>query len=107
MKNDALRQALFLNRPAFIELALAHGADIGSIPFLDVLMTGNRALVASFLERGADPITDYPFARAFHQLRAKTTLGSYLDCRRNRSDLAEDLQCQADMSCASSARRTI
>ena len=82
VKNDALRQALFLNKPAFIELAVAHGADIGSFPFLDVLMTGNRAVVASFLERGADPIADYPFARAFHELRAKTTLGSYLDCRR-------------------------
>ena len=98
LKNNALRQALFLNRPAFVELALAHGADISSIPFLDVLMTGNRALVASFLERGADPITDYLFARAFHQLRAKTTLGSYLDCRRNRPHLADELQCQADMA---------
>jgi hypothetical protein len=45
---------LSLNRPAFIELALAHEADIGSIRFLDVLMTGNRALVASCLERGAE-----------------------------------------------------
>lgn len=98
VKNDALSQALFLNRPAFVEMALAQGADIGSIPFLDVLMTGNRALVASFLERGADPITDYPFAHAFDQLRAKTTLGSYLDCRRNCPHLAEDLQCQADMA---------
>ena len=98
VKNDALRQALFLNRRAFVELALAHWADIASIPFLDVLMTGDRAVVASFLERGADPIADHPFARAFHQLRAKTTLGSYLDCRRNRPDLAEHLQAQADMA---------
>ena len=74
------------------------GRTSRSIPFLDVLMTGDRALVASFLERGADPITDYPFARAFHELRAKTTLGSYLDCRRNRPDLAEHLQEQADMA---------
>ncbi|MBZ5558978.1 MAG: ankyrin repeat domain-containing protein [Acidobacteriia bacterium] len=97
-KNDALRQALFLNRPAFVELALAHGADFTSIPFLDVLMTGDRAVVASFLQRGADPIADYPFARAFHQLRVKTTLGSYLDCRRSRPELAEQLQQQADMA---------
>lgn len=31
-KNDSLRHALFLNRPAFIELTVMHGADIGSIP---------------------------------------------------------------------------
>lgn len=57
-KNDALRQALFLDRPAFVELAVAHGADIASIPFLDVLMTGDRTVVASFLEKGADPIAN-------------------------------------------------
>jgi len=97
VKNDALRLALQRSRPAFVELAVTHGADVASVPFLDVLLTGDRALVAFFLERGADPITDYPFARAFHQLRAKTTLGSYLDCRRSRPDLAAHLQEQADM----------
>jgi hypothetical protein len=54
--------------------------------------------VAFFLERGADPLAEYPFARAFHELRAKTTLGSYLDCRRSRPDLAARLQEQADMA---------
>lgn len=97
-KDDALRHALFLNSPTFVELAVAHGASIAAIPFLDVLLTGDRDLVALFLEKGADATTDYPFARAFHQLRAKTTLGSYLDCRRSRPDLAEHLQQQADMA---------
>jgi ankyrin repeat protein len=97
-KDDALRHALFLNSPTFVELALAHGASIAAIPFLDVLMTDDRALVAAFLEKGADATTDYPFAHSFHQLRAKTTLGSYLDCRRSRPDLAEQLQQQADMA---------
>jgi hypothetical protein len=58
-KNDALRHALFLNKPAFIELAVTHGPDIASIPFLDVLMTGDWAIVAAFLEKGADPTADY------------------------------------------------
>jgi ankyrin repeat protein len=98
VKNDTLQLALLLDQHSFIELAAVHGAEIASVPFLDVLMTGNRAVAASFLERGADPIADYPFARAFHQLRAKTTLGSYLDCRRIRPDLAEQLQEQADMA---------
>jgi hypothetical protein len=98
VKNDTLQLALLQNQHAFIELAVANGADIASVPFLDVLMTGNRAVVTSFLERGADPIADYPFARAFHELRAKTTLGSHLDCRRIRPDLAVQLQEQADMA---------
>lgn len=97
-KNEVLYQALLMERPEFIELAIAHGAEVTSVPFLDVLMTGDRALVDSFLQRGADPIANDPFARAFYQLRAKTTLGSYLDCRRRRPDLVEHLQRQADIA---------
>lgn len=98
VKNDALQLALMLDRPPFIELAVTQGADVASVPFLHVLLTGDRAVVASFLERGADPIAGHPFAHAFCQLRAKTTLGSYLDCRRIRPDLADQLQEQADMA---------
>jgi hypothetical protein len=47
VKDDALRHALFLNRPEFVELAVAHGSSIAAIPFFDVLMTGDRALVAA------------------------------------------------------------
>ena len=42
VKNDALRLALMLDRPPFIELAVTHGAEIASVPFLDVLLTGDR-----------------------------------------------------------------
>jgi len=98
VKNDALGLALHHDRPALIELALASGAEIAAIPFLDVLLTGNRAIVTAFLEHGADPLTDFPFARAFCQLRAKTTLGSYLDCRRMRPELGPQLQDQSDMA---------
>jgi hypothetical protein len=98
IKNDVLNRALFMDKPDVVELAIAHGAEIDSVPFLEVLLTADRDLVVSFIERGADPIGDHPFARAFHQLRAKTTIGSYLDCRRIRPDLAEGLQRQADMA---------
>jgi ankyrin repeat protein len=98
VKNDLLHHALIMDRREVVELALAHGAEVTSLPFLDVLLTGDRALVLSFIERGADPISDHPFARAFQQLRAKTILGSYMDCRRMRPDLAEALQRQADMA---------
>jgi ankyrin repeat protein len=97
-KDDSLRLALFENRQALVELALAHGAAITAVPLLDVLTTGNRSLVTSFLERGADPITGFPFAHAFHDFPAKTTLGSYLECRKMRPELAAALQEQADMA---------
>ena len=98
VKNDSLGLALQHDQPALIELALAHGAEIAAVPFLDVLLTGDRAIVTTFLEHGADPLTDLPFARAFCQLRAKTTLGSFLDCRRMRPELGPQLQEQADMA---------
>lgn len=97
-KDTALQEALLFDHPAFVELALAHGADIRSVPFLDVLLTGNRTIVGRFLELEADPVTGYPFAHAFHQLRAKTVIGSYLDCRRSRPDIAFELQEQLDVA---------
>jgi len=78
--NDALRHPLFRDRPAFVELAVAHRADIASIPFLDVLLTGDRTVVVSFLERGADPIANYPFRRSLKFFNAKTA-----ESRRNRT----------------------
>lgn len=97
-KNDTLSLALREGRSALIELALAHGAAVTAIPFVDVLLTGKRTLVTTFLAHGADPLTDYPFAYAFHQLHAKTTLGSFMDCRRTRPDIEPQLQEQADMA---------
>jgi hypothetical protein len=98
VRNDALRRAVQRRRPDVIELAIAHGAEIAAAPLVDVLMTGDRQIVALFLEKGADPIVDFPFAHAFHDLRAKTTLGTYLDTKRRRPELADKLQAQADMA---------
>jgi hypothetical protein len=50
---------------AVVELAIS--AEVRSVSFMEVLLTGDRALVPSFLERGADAINDHPFARASHQ----------------------------------------
>lgn len=41
-KDAVLEEALLFDRPAFVELALLHGADIRSVPFLSALLTGNR-----------------------------------------------------------------
>lgn len=97
-KNDALRQAVHRRRPDLIELAVTCGAEIPSVPFVDVLGTADKRIVALFLAKGADFITGYPFAHAFHELRAKTTLGAYLDCKRQHPHLADKLQHQADMA---------
>ena len=55
-----------------IELAITYGAEIASVPFVDVLGTADKRMIAMFLDKGADPITQFPFAHAFHELRAKT-----------------------------------
>jgi hypothetical protein len=97
-KNDALREAVQRRRPEVIELAVTYGAEIASVPFVDVLGTADKSMIAMFLDKGADPIIQFPFAHAFHELRAKTTLGTYLDCKRQHPELADKLQEQADMA---------
>jgi hypothetical protein len=97
-KNDALHQAVQRRRPDLMELANACGAEISSVPFVDVLATADKRMIAMFLDAGADPITDFPFAHVFHELRAKTTLGTYLDCKRQRPEIASRLQEQVDMA---------
>ena len=74
------------------------GPTSKAVPFLDALMTGDRAVVTSFLERGADPITGYPFAHAFHELRAKTTLGRTSIVEGAALTWPTQLQEQADMA---------
>jgi hypothetical protein len=46
-KNEALRLAILLDRRALVELAVVCGADAKSVPFIDVLMTGDRALAGT------------------------------------------------------------
>ena len=96
-KDTALREALWANRPALMELALKYGASVHAVRFQDVIETWDRAVAALFLRHGADLVTDAPFARAFKQ-RVKAGLGIYLDCLRARPDLADALQAQADMA---------
>ena len=106
-KNHVLSHALFMDKPAFVELAIAHGAEITSVPFLDILLTGDRALIASFLERGADLITDI------------RSLGPFTSCARRRrlsriwttgaADLTSQRACSGRWTwpCASSPMREI
>jgi hypothetical protein len=97
-KNEALREAVHRRRSDLIDLALTYGAQIGAVPFVDVLATADKSVVSTFLSRGADPVTGFPFAHAIRELKAKTTLGMYLDCRRQYPEIAATLQQQADVA---------
>jgi ankyrin repeat protein len=96
-KNAVLIEACQERQVSVVELALQYGADPRAVSFLDALLAWDRRVVSMLLERGTDVVTDYPFARAF-QMRIRTALGCYLDCRRQRPDLAGALQQQADMA---------
>jgi hypothetical protein len=96
-KDEVLRNACWTNQLSVMQLALKYGASISVVSFEDVIKTWDREVVRMFLGRGADPVTNAPFARAF-KARVKSALGSFLDCTRARPDLAEALQQQADMA---------
>ena len=80
-----------------MQLALEYGASVNAVSFQDVIETWDRGLVQVFVERGADLVTNAPFGRAF-KARIKAVLGIFLDCKRARPDLAEELQRQLDMA---------
>jgi hypothetical protein len=86
-KDAVLIEACQERHVGVVELALQYGADPRGVAFLDALLAWDRRVVSALLERGADVVTDYPFARAF-QMRIRTALGCYLDCRRQRPDVA-------------------
>src|SRR5437667_3469132 len=96
-RNNVLRKAVEARRYDLVELAVAHGAETSSVSFTDALMSWDRKIVSFLAQRGADPITNFPFAHAFHG-RVRTALGCYLECKRNRPELAAQLQEQADMA---------
>lgn len=96
-RNELLKEACWRDQRPVMHLALRYGAAIDSIPFQDVIETWDRDIVQLFLDRGADVVTNAPFARAFKR-RIKAILGIFLDCQRARPDLAAVLQEQADMA---------
>ncbi|MFN7984946.1 MAG: hypothetical protein U0Q11_24145 [Vicinamibacterales bacterium] len=96
-KNLALTLAVDGRRADLAELALTYGADIHAVCFFDALASWNSKMARLFMEHGADPIEGHPFANAFSE-RVRTSLGTYLECKRSRPALATALQAQADMA---------
>jgi len=95
LKNQALQQSVSLKRLDFIELLVSYGADISSVSFIEVLRVWDPAIIRYFLDHGADFIKDSPFAVAFGE-RIRTAISPWRECREKYSDVAAQLQEQAD-----------
>jgi hypothetical protein len=95
IKNRALRKAVALKRLDFVELLVLNGAEIASVPFIDVLYAWDPKIIRYFLDRGTDFLTGYPFAVAFGE-KIRTALGPWKECKQKYPHLAAQLQEQAD-----------
>jgi len=96
-KDAALADAVSLKRLDFIELLVENGARIDSIPFADVLLTWAPTLIRFFLEHGADPIKDNPFAIAFGA-KVRTALRPFLEFKQAHPERADAMQEQAKLA---------
>ena len=94
-KDAALRLAVDRRRLDFVELLLAHGANLKSVRFLDVLRSWDPKVIRLFLENGADALTDLPFAHAFRE-KVRTAIAPFLEYKRAQPGLAAQLDEQAD-----------
>jgi hypothetical protein len=94
-KNRALKKAVALKRLDFVELLVSNGAEILSVPFIEVLNAWDPNIIRYFLDHGADFITGYPFAFAFGD-KIRTALGPWKECKEKYPHLAAQLQEQAD-----------
>ena len=94
-KNAALADAVTLRKLDFVEVLVQAGADIGSVPLVDVLLTWESRIMRFFLDRGADPVTGAPFAVAF-VAKVQTALRAFLQYKQEHPEHAAGLQDQAD-----------
>ena len=96
-KNAALADSVSLRRLDFVALLVENGAEIISVPLYDVLLTWEPRLMRFFLDRGADPIADFPFATAFGA-KVRTTIRAFSEYKQAHPDLAPALLEQANMA---------
>jgi hypothetical protein len=94
-RKAALSEAVSSRRLDLVELLLANGADIRSVPLVDVLLTWEPTLIRFFLDNGADPLEGRPFAEAFGA-KIRTALRPFVNYKHIHPELAEALQEQLD-----------
>jgi hypothetical protein len=81
LKNQALLDAVSLKRLDLIELLVAHGAKVRSIPFIDVLQIWEPTIIRYFIDHAVDVITDFPFVMAFGE-KIGTALRPWKEVRK-------------------------
>jgi hypothetical protein len=96
-KNAALADSVSLRRLDFVELLVQNGAEVTSIPLVDVLLTWEPRLMRFFLERGADAIKDSPFATVFGA-KVRTAIRAFIEYKQAHPDVAPALLEQANMA---------
>jgi ankyrin repeat protein len=94
-KDAALGLAVASRRLDLVELLLANGADIKSVPLADVFLTWEPEMIRYFLDHGADPVDGRPFAETFGA-KVRTVLRPFVDYKRAHPELAVQLQEQVD-----------
>jgi hypothetical protein len=95
VKDGALSHAVSLKRLDLIQLLVSNGADVKSVPFIEVLRIWEPTIIRFFLDQGADFIQDSPFAVAFAE-RIRTAIGPWRETREKHPEFAAQLQEQAD-----------
>lgn len=94
-KNHALSKAVSCRRIDLVELLISYGAEVRSVPLVDVLLTWEPRLIQLFLDSGADVVTGAPFTVAFSE-KIRTALRPFVEYKKRHPDLAPALQKQAD-----------
>lgn len=97
IKNRALAFAVEAKRLDLIELLVANGAQVESVPLADVLAIWEPSIIDFFLRNGADVVAGAPFAVAFSQ-KVRTALRPFREYKQTHPELADELQEQADMA---------
>jgi hypothetical protein len=95
IKDRALAEAVESKRLDMVQVLVAHGARIQSVPLEDVLLTWDQPLMQFFLDGGADPLAGNPFQIAFHN-RVQRALRPFVDYKGAHPEFADSLQAQAD-----------
>jgi hypothetical protein len=94
-KDRALSDAVARRRLDLVHLLVTYGAEIQSIPLVDVLLTWDPEMIRFFLGSGADTVTGAPFAVAFGE-KVRTALRPFVEYKKIHPELAPVLSEQVD-----------
>jgi ankyrin repeat protein len=95
VKNKALDWAVEHRRMDLVELLVENGAEIASVPFVEVLRTWDPKIIRFFLDYGADLIGGQPFAYALAD-EVRTCLRIFKECQERHPEVTGQLKQQAE-----------